>query len=285
METETQLEGHSQASTTPVAANTTLNALVTGGAQGIGAATARKLASRGMNVLIADMSVEGKQLAQQIKDEYGVDAAYQYIDVRRGEDIDMMIKTFVSKWGRLDYAANVAGINLDGGELRDDETKVSQAVFDRAEAQQMASQEPRPVHVTPSTPKEIAYQRGSIVNISSTAALTTYGFPSYSATKAAVLAITRNGAVFYGKHGIRCNSVCPGFTATPMARPMYPDSLEDQVTTNGPEIATNVPLRKNAWPEETASVISFFLSDESSHVTGSNLEVDGGLSITGSSPF
>ncbi|KAK4495988.1 hypothetical protein PRZ48_013256 [Zasmidium cellare] len=279
MATETVLAGHSNRS------GITLNALVTGGSQGIGAATVRKLASRKMNVLIADMSIEGKQLAQEIKDEYGVDAIYQYVDVRREEDIDMMIKTVVLKWGRLDYAANVAGVCLDEGEMRDDESKVSQEVLDRAEALQMAIQEPRPIDLTPSPAKDISPQRGSIVNVSSTAALTTVGFPSYAPTKAAVLAITRNGALFYGKHGVRCNSVCPGSTATPMARSMWPASLGDLVTSNDPAIATNVPLRKNAWPEEVANVISFFLSDESSHVTGSNLEVDGGLSIAGSPPF
>lgn len=107
------------------------NALVTGGAGGIGAATARKLASRGMNVLIADVSEEGVRVAEQIKEEYKVDVFYQHVDVRREEDISAMIKAIVERWGRLDYAANVAGICLDGAELLTDEMKVSTELFDR----------------------------------------------------------------------------------------------------------------------------------------------------------
>lgn len=127
MATETILAGHSHTTSSEAP----FNALVTGGGRGIGAATVRKLASRGMNVLIADMAIEGKQLAQQVKEEYNVDAIYQYVDVRREKDIEMMIKVMVQRWGRLDYAANVAGICPDSGELRDDEMKVPTDLVDR----------------------------------------------------------------------------------------------------------------------------------------------------------
>jgi NAD(P)-dependent dehydrogenase (short-subunit alcohol dehydrogenase family) len=86
-------------------------AVVTGGASGIGAAVSRKLASRGINVLIADISRgQGEKLAEELKSEHKVDAAFLFVDVSKEADVIKMIETVVQKWGRLDYAANVAGI-------------------------------------------------------------------------------------------------------------------------------------------------------------------------------
>lgn len=106
-------------------------ALVTGGASGIGAATARKLASRGINVLIADLSVEsGTRLAEQLKQQFGVDAIFQETDVSKESDVKRMVDAAVQAWGRLDYAANVAGICPDGADLREDESLVSTDMVD-----------------------------------------------------------------------------------------------------------------------------------------------------------
>lgn len=106
------------------------SAIVTGGSNGIGAATVRKLASRGINVLIADTSINGKQLAQDVSKEYGVEATFERVDVRREEDIQRMVEVVVQKWGRLDYAVNAAGIMKDGREKKDNEGKVTVKDFD-----------------------------------------------------------------------------------------------------------------------------------------------------------
>ena len=96
-------------------------ALVTGGASGIGEATARKLASRCINVLIADVNdAAGEKLAAALKLEYGVDACYEHVDVSKEEDVKKMVEAIVERWGRLDYAANVAGICIDMPYIQDE---------------------------------------------------------------------------------------------------------------------------------------------------------------------
>ena len=160
---------------------------------------------------------------------------------------------------------------------------------------------------------ELAGQRGSIVNVASTAGLTAYGFPvsltccvlrvdsadpcdvkaytpvsalshqipsrpptySFPQTKHAVIGITKNGAYYYGKYGIRCNSIAPHGTVTPMMMANLPEGTE--VDASSTKMAKDVPLGKYAWPQEQANVISFLLSSESSNVCGTNIEVDGGF--------
>ncbi|KAK5022357.1 hypothetical protein LTR13_011461 [Exophiala sideris] len=241
-------------------------AVVTGGAAGIGAATVKKLASRGVNVLIADVQDElGNKLAAEIKSSFGVDAAFRHVDVSKEEEVQAMIKMVVDKWGRLDYAANVAGhfaVNQRGVWL-----------CQKHEAAQMLKQEPRTVELSPKPSLAINPQRGAIVNVGSTTAVTGMGFPAYAPTKAAVLEITRNGAFFYSPRGIRCNAICPGGTVTDMSAAN--STSADREAYNKP-----IALKVMACPEEQASVISFLLSPESSHVTGNVIMVDGGFSST-----
>jgi len=98
-------------------------AIVTGGASGIGAATAKKLASRGIWVLIADIQdVLGEKLAEEIRSTFKVEATFLHVDVSKEEDVVKMVKTVVDKWGRLDYAANIAGFCRED---RDNEGNVS----------------------------------------------------------------------------------------------------------------------------------------------------------------
>ncbi|EME88576.1 uncharacterized protein MYCFIDRAFT_201592 [Pseudocercospora fijiensis CIRAD86] len=207
----------------------------------------------------------------------------------------MMIKIAVQKWGRLDYAVNAAGIMQDGMEKKDDEQKVSSEIFDRTyevnqrgvwlcqkyEAAQMMKQSPRRVHFTPAPPKEIPGQRGAIVNVSSVSSLTGLGYAAYTATKHAIIGITRNGAYFYGPHGIRVNALSPGGTVTDLSIAAMPVEIRELLKENDPALASSsVPLQKFAWPQEVANVASFLLSAESSYVNGTNIEVDGGYSNT-----
>jgi len=104
-------------------------AVVVGGASGIGAAVSAKLASRGINVLIADVQEEqGRKYAEELKNKYQVDVAFQKTDVSNEQDVETMIKVVVEKWGRLDYAANVAGISHAESQT---ETGVTTALVDR----------------------------------------------------------------------------------------------------------------------------------------------------------
>jgi len=146
----------------------------------------------------------------------------------------------------------------------------------------MLKQSPRPVDLFPKPSAPIKPQRGAIVNIGSTAAVTGMGFPAYAPTKAAVLEITRNGAFFYGPQGIRCNAVCPGATVTPMSMANMVDSVRGlEGFDQGENIYTRpIALKVMACPEEQAAVISFLLSSESSQITGQTIMADGGFSHT-----
>lgn len=275
--------------------DTPYTALVTGGASGIGAATVRKLASRGINVLIADISQEsGEKLAEQVKGEFKVDAFFHRVDVSKEEDVRAMVEAVVTRWGRLDYAANVAGICPDGNEKRDDEslvsTEMASKVFEinqrgvwlcqKYEAHQLMRQEPRAVLASPAPSVPTKPQRGAIVNVSSTTGVTGMGFAAYCPTKHAVIGITRNGAYYYGPHGIRCNSIAPGGTATPMSLAATADSDRAKYGSEEMELVKPVPLKVFASPEEQANVISFLLSGEASYVNAVNIMVDGGYTYT-----
>ncbi|KIW76452.1 hypothetical protein Z517_11198 [Fonsecaea pedrosoi CBS 271.37] len=267
-------------------------AVVTGGASGIGAATSKKLASRGINVLIADIQDDlGEKLTEEIKATFKVDALFLHVDVSKEEDVVAMVKAVADRWGRLDYAANIAGFCRGD---RDDEVGVSTQDVDshfavnqrgvwlcqKFEAAQMLKQSPRAVEIFPAPSLPIKPQRGAIVNIGSTTAVTGMGFAAYAPTKAAVLEITRNGAFFYGPQGIRCNAVCPGATVTPLALSNMHESVKSDPDYKHDENRYTEPiaLKVMACPEEQASVISLLLSPESSHITGQTIMVDGGFS-------
>jgi NAD(P)-dependent dehydrogenase (short-subunit alcohol dehydrogenase family) len=106
------------------------------------------------------------------------------------------------------------------------------------------------------------------------------GFAAYTPTKHAVIGLTQNGAYYYGQFGVRCNSIAPGGTATPMSIAATPDDQKARYGAAEMEFVKPVPLRTFAQPEEQASVISFLLSPDSSHVTGVNIMVDGGFTHT-----
>lgn len=113
-----------------MSANEPWVAVVTGGAAGIGEATSRKLASRGINILVADVQDElGQQLVSELKSTFQVDAFYLHVDVSLENDVQAMIETAVKRWGRLDYAANVAGICR---ESQFDESDVTVETFDKS---------------------------------------------------------------------------------------------------------------------------------------------------------
>ncbi|KAF4337284.1 2 5-dichloro-2 5-cyclohexadiene-1 4-diol dehydrogenase [Fusarium beomiforme] len=201
-------------------------AVVTGGASGIGATVSRKLASRGINDLIAHVSSElGEKLAEELKSTYRVDSIFLRVDVSKEADVQKMIETVVQKWGRLDYTANEAGASettqFEEHSITTDHVDRAFAVNQRdvwlcqkLEAEQMMTQEPRAIELHPSPSSTIKPQRGAIVNVSSITALTGMGFAAYAPTKHAVIGITQNGAFFYGGQGIRCDPIAPGGTVT-----------------------------------------------------------------------
>lgn len=121
-------------------------------------------------------------------------------------------------------------------------------------------------------------QRGAIVNIASICSHVATGMPSYTASKHAVLGITKSGGLFYGKHGIRCNSVSPGPVLTPEYAEFKKSFENDpRFTEQSSGWSNRCPLKRPSTCEEQANVVSFLLSGESSFVNCADIRVDGGL--------
>jgi NAD(P)-dependent dehydrogenase (short-subunit alcohol dehydrogenase family) len=238
--------------------------LVTGGAGGIGSSIARRMASEGATVLVADIAFEG---AQALATEIGNGASAVHFDAYDQASIEAMVQTAIDRHGRLDVLVNnVADTSLttlDGDVL---ETDV--ATFDKSIASNLRSLF---ISTKAALPHLIA-TRGAIVNISSASALVgDTWLVSYSAAKAGVLSLTRNTAVQFGKQGVRCNSICPGFIAHGRAREMMPDTLKSVL-----EVSYTT---RNGEPEDIAALATFLASDEAGFMNGENVVCDGGHSV------
>lgn len=239
-------------------------ALVSGGARGIGAATARLLAREGAAVVIGDvLEIEGRQTEAEIV-EAGGRASFLPLDVTEEADWRRAVRTTVATYGRLDVLVNNAGISSRTGvEETDSETwdlvmRVNvKGVFLGTKA---------------SIPEMRRGGGGSIINISSI-----YGIvgsntsAAYHASKGAVRIFTKAAAVQYARDGIRVNSVHPGFVDSPMTAQHHaiPQVRETRMG--------RTPLGRLGLPEDIAPGILYLASDESSFVTGSELVIDGGM--------
>jgi NAD(P)-dependent dehydrogenase (short-subunit alcohol dehydrogenase family) len=240
--------------------------LITGGASGIGEATAIKFANEGAKVVISDIQEDkGKQLVDKIKQK-GADAIFIKADVSKEEDVRSLVKSIVDHYGRLDYAFNNAGIE---GE----QTPTHEATMDnfdkimqinvkgvwmcmKYEIEQMLKQG----------------EGGAIVNTASVAGLV--GFPGlahYTASKHAVIGLTRTAALDYGDQGIRVNAVCPGVIDTPMVDRAFGEDKET--------LSEQKPIGRLGQPEEIASAVFYLCSEEASFVHGHPLVVDGGYVV------
>jgi NAD(P)-dependent dehydrogenase (short-subunit alcohol dehydrogenase family) len=141
----------------------------------------------------------------------------------------------------------------------------------------MKKQDPRAVTFDPPSRFPVKPQRGSIVNIASVSGLNAMGLAAYTPTKHAALGITRNGAKFYGPDGIRCNATCPSWTFTTMLEgSMGAEGHEGSKESEESSVCKLISLRRMAFAQEQANVVSFLLSDESSYINGAYIVVDGG---------
>jgi len=240
-------------------------AIVSGGAGGIGRAIAKRLADEGAQVLVTDIDLEG---AERVAKSIGNNAKAAYFDAYDQSSVEAMVQQAIQQFGKLDVLVNNAAdtslTTLDGTVL---ETEVG--TFDKSIASNL-----RAVFIaTKAALPHLLKTRGAIVNISSGSALVgDTWLTSYSTAKAGVLSLTRNTAVQYGKQGVRCNSICPGFIAHGKAKEMMPDTLKSALDAS---FST-----RNGEPEDIAALTAFLAADESGFINGENVVCDGGHSVS-----
>ena len=247
-------------------------AIVTGGAQGIGGATARRLAEEGARVLIADVDeTTATQNVGRIRDAGGT-AEFFRADVGVHDDVRAMVEQAASRWGRLDYLVNNAYSPL-GGEVGGGAVEVSEQGWDAGMATLVKSMFLTAKYAVPHMERAGG---GSIVNISSVhGMLMAPDSLVYEAGKAAVIGATRQMACQFGPANVRVNAICPGHIVT--------ERIQARMWDDNPEglkfFEQQYPLRRTGKPVDIANAIVFLCSDGASFITGHALVVDGGLSI------
>ncbi|MFT4081516.1 MAG: SDR family NAD(P)-dependent oxidoreductase [Nocardioides sp.] len=239
-------------------------ALVTGAAQGIGAAHARRLAEAGAAIVVADVQVEaGEQVARELV-ATGHEAVFEHLDVRDATEWERVVDAILERWGRLDVLVNNAAV-LGTAAAPLAETEVS---WDMVTA---VNQRGVWLGMRTAIPAMRRHGGGSIINIASVFGIVaSEGHAAYQATKGAVRMMTRNAAVNHARDGIRVNSVSPGIVDTSMAA---------EADVDDDEYVDRTPIGRMGRPEEIAEVVLFLASDRSSFITGADIVVDGGYSI------
>jgi NAD(P)-dependent dehydrogenase (short-subunit alcohol dehydrogenase family) len=245
-------------------------ALVTGGASGIGRATALTFAREGAKLIIADMNAEGGQQTVHIIKENGGEAIFVPTDVTQATAVEALISKAVETYGRLDCAHNNAGISGAGigGEQRTLTAEYPEERWHQVIAINLTG-------VWLCMKYEIAQMLtqggGAIVNTASVAGLVGLPYASaYVASKHGVVGLTKTAALEYAKQGIRVNCVCPGYIQTPMTAPGVQDPDRKAL------IIASEPVGRIGNPEEVAEAVVWLCSDAASFVTGHTMTIDGG---------
>ncbi|MEC5385434.1 2,3-dihydro-2,3-dihydroxybenzoate dehydrogenase [Uliginosibacterium sp. H3] len=251
-------------------------ALITGGAQGIGAAVARALAQQGARVALIDHQADKLETFAHALRTEGKQAIAIPLDLREGAAITAAVARTEQELGPIDLLVNVAGILRSGGalELGDADWEDSFAInttaifrMCRAVARGMVER-----------------KQGAIVTVGSNAARTPrLGMAAYAASKAATAHYMRCLALELAPHGIRCNTVSPGSTDTAMQRAFASTPEQIQSVLNGSleRYRLGIPLGRIATPEDIAEAVCFLASERARHITMHDLCVDGGATLGG----
>jgi NAD(P)-dependent dehydrogenase (short-subunit alcohol dehydrogenase family) len=251
-------------------------AIVTGGASGIGAETARLFGSHGASVVLCDVQDDlGRAVAKEITDAGGI-AEYRPLDVAKEDQWIALVAATEKTYGRIDILGNIAGISGRPGPEVPIGTLTGVALVDQTLEGWNRIMEINATGTFLGTKTVIpAMQRaggGSIINISSICGIVgSFANAAYHASKGAVRIFSKSAAIQYAKDQIRVNSIHPGFVDTPMARP----GLRGNESGKARMDAT--PLGRFGKPSDIAFGCLYLASDEAAWVTGSELVIDGGM--------
>ena len=239
-------------------------ALVTGGSRGIGFAIAKILSDNGASVVITSKNSEKiKQAETKISNSFGITC-----DIKKKNEVQNVLEQTIKKFGKLDILVNNAGIFPKIKLLHEIEEEEWNEVLDVNLTGQFRFTKEAIPHLQKTS--------GCIINISSDAGLKAYqGFnvDAYSASKAALIVLTKCWALEYAKNKIRVNCICPGVVDTDMTKPFLKNQKDIEFMNN------EHPLGRIGQPDEIGKAALYFTSDDASWITGAVLTVDGGESI------
>jgi NAD(P)-dependent dehydrogenase (short-subunit alcohol dehydrogenase family) len=242
---------------------------------GNGRATALTFAREGARVLCVDHNLESAQETVELIAAKGGAAVAFKADVTKEAELKAMVADAHARWGRVDILHNNVGVSLAGGDAQ--LLDITEEALDRCVAVNLKSCMFASRHVIPIMRRQMS---GAIINISSMAAITTYPYVAYKATKAAMIAFTEQLAYQNAEYGIRANVILPGLMNTPMAVDTRARAFKKSRAEVEADRDAQVPLRRKmgtGW--DVANAALFLASDEASFITGVTLPVDGGASV------
>jgi 3-oxoacyl-[acyl-carrier protein] reductase len=244
--------------------------LVTGGAAGIGKATAERFAEEGARVVICDVA---EQVGQETAKLLGPGGRFYKVNVANRQEVQAWVDDVIAKYGRIDVLINNAGILRDNQLVKVKESALTgqmpEADFDLVIAVNLKGVFNCAQAVAPYMIKQGG---GVILNATSIVGLDgNFGQTNYVATKAGVIGMTKVWSRELGRYGVRVNAVAPGFTATDIIKTM-PDKVIEGMK-------ARTPLGRMGQPRDIANAYLFLASDEASFITGEVLRVDGGIVV------
>jgi NAD(P)-dependent dehydrogenase (short-subunit alcohol dehydrogenase family) len=239
--------------------------LITGAAQGLGAAIARRFAEEDATVVVCDMNVDAGSRAVNAINGVGGKACFLSLDVTQEEQWIVAMTEVVNRFGRLDVLVNNAGINI--------RETIEVMKTEQLDAMLAVNVKGPFLGIKHALPIMRQNSGGSIINMSSICGLVghKYTTEAYTVTKGALTLMTKSIAVRYAKDNIRCNSIHPSTVDTPLVKILFQDPKKKE------ERLGEVPLGRLATELEVANAALYLASDEASFLNGVALPVDGGL--------
>lgn len=249
-------------------------AVITGAGNGMGAAGASRFAAEGASVLVADADGDAAAATASAVTEAGGDALAFEVDVRDAAAVEDMVAAALRRWGGLDVLYNNAGISPAGD---GDTTETTEEVWDLTFEVNVKG-----VYLCcrAGIPAMLDSGGGSIINVASFVAHLGAATPqlAYTASKGAVLSMTREIATIHARQGIRANALCPGPVLTPLLAKFMADEAQRQ------RRLVHIPMGRFGEVDEMVNGALFLASDESSYMTGQSLLIDGGITSAYTTP-